>query len=127
MRLILTGLIFAGGLMYLMLGIGFLLDPASSGADFGISANGEQGLSSIRADMTAFFIVAAGSMMIGAWRRNGDLLLVAAALFAIALIGRIVSVVVDGGYDGAFMPMTVEAVSVAVLLYASRVLPHRIG
>lgn len=127
MRLILTGLIFAGGLMYLLLGVGFLLDPASSGADFGVSANGEQGLSSLRADFTAFFVVAAGSMMIGAWRRNGDLLLVAAALFGVALLGRIVSLFADGSYDGALMPMTVEAFSVIVLLIASRMLPHKIG
>lgn len=127
MRLILTGLIFAGGLMYLMLGVGFLVDPASSGADFGISANGEQGLSTIRADMTAFFVVAAGSMMIGAWRRNGDLLLVAAALFGLALTGRIVSLAMDGMYDGALTPMIAEAVTVIVLLIAHRMLPHRIG
>ena len=127
MRLVLTGLIFAGGLMYLMMGAGFLLNPETSGAGFGVSPIGEQGLSTIRADLTAFFVVAAGSMMIGAWRRNGDLLLVAAALFAVALMGRIVSLFADGVYDGAFMPITVEAVTVVILLIASRVLPHRIG
>lgn len=127
MRLVLTGLIFAGGLMYLMLGVGFLLDPVSSGADFGVSANSEQGLSSMRADFTAFFVVATGSMMIGAWRRNGDLLLVAAALFGIALLGRIVSIVLDGTYEGAFVPMAAEAVTLVVLLIAHRMLPHRIG
>lgn len=127
MRLVLTGLIFAGGLMYLLLGIGFLVDPASSGVDFGLTSKGAHGLATMRADMTAFFVVAAGSMVIGAWRRNGDLLLVAAALFAIALLGRIVSLFVDGTWDGFAFPMLVEAVTVIILLIANRVLPHRIG
>ncbi len=127
MRLILTGLIFAGGLLFLLQGVGFLLDPASAGAEFGVTANGEQGLSSLRADFTAFFIVAAGSMMIGAWRKNADLLLVAAALFGIALIGRAISLVQDGMYEGALVPMTVEAVSVIVLVAASRILPQKSG
>lgn len=127
MRLVLTGLIFAGGLMFLLIGIGFLIDPASSGVDFGMKADGPQVLSTMRADMTAFFVVAAVSMVLGAWRRNGDLLLVAAALFGIALTGRIVSLIADGTYDGFAFPMLVEAVTVIVLLIASRVLPHRIG
>lgn len=127
MRLVLTAVIFAGGLMYLLLGIGFLLNPASAGADFGLSPDGAQGLATMRADMTAFFAVAAGSMVIGAWRRNGDLLLVAAALFAIALFGRFVGLFADGTYDGMAVPMLAEGITVIVLLIASRVLPHRIG
>ncbi len=127
MRLLLTGLIFVGGLLFLFVGVGFLLNPASAAADFGISADSTQGLSSIRADFTSFFVVAAASMILGAWRRNGDLLLVAAALFGIALFGRIVSVLVDGTYEGFMMPMAVEAVTTIILLIASRVLPHRVA
>lgn len=124
MRLVLTGLIFAGGLLFLFMGFGFLLDPVASGTDFGLSSSGEQGLATMRADMTAFFVVAAMCMLIGAWRRNGDLLLVPAGLFGIALIGRFVSLATDGPWDGFWMPMLVEAACVIVLLIASRVLPH---
>lgn len=126
MRLVLTGLIFVGGLFFLLAGIGFLLNPGPAGSDFGLLPDGVQGLSTIRADMTAFFIVAAFSMVWGAWKRNGDLLLVAAGLFAVALLGRIVSVIADGTYPGFIVPMGIEAVSVIVLLIASRVLPHRL-
>ncbi len=124
MRLLLTALIFLGGIMFLVLGIGFLVDPAASGADFGLASDGNQGLATMRADMTAFFVVAAVTMMVGAWRRNGDLLLVPAGLMALALTGRIVGVIVDGPWDGFWQPMLVEGVTVVVLLIASRVLPH---
>ena len=78
MRLVLTALIVIAGLFDLMLGIGFLLQPESSGATFFLRPNGTGGLAVLRADMTAFFAVAAVWMIWGAWKRNGDLLLVPA-------------------------------------------------
>ena len=125
MRLILTALIFLGGLFFLITGIGFLIDPVTNGHEFGVEATNSTGLAAIRADMTAFFVVAAACMMIGAWFRNGTVLLVPAALFGIALLGRTVSVFADGTTEGFWLPMTVEAVCTVVLLVASRVLPHR--
>lgn len=127
MRVLLTGLIFAGGLLFLFMGFGFLLDPVASGTDFGLTASGAQGLATMRADMTAFFVVGAVCMMVGAWRRNGDLLLVPAGLFGLALLGRCVGLMVDGPWDGYWMPMLVEGAMVILLLIASRVLPHRVG
>lgn len=124
MRIVLTALIFLGGLFFLVMGVGFLLDPAGSGADFGLSPDSAHGLATIRADMSAFFVVGAVCMLVGAWRRNGDLLLVPAGLFGIALVGRMISYIADGPWNGFAMPMLVEAVVVVILLVASRVLPH---
>lgn len=124
MRLILTALIFLAGLLDLFLAIGFLTDPAGSGVQLGVAPIGVAGLSTMRADFTAFFLVAAGCMMWGAWRRNGDLLLVPAALFGIAVTGRAINLVIHGGYPGFALPMVVEAFHVALLIVAWRVLPH---
>lgn len=125
MRLILTALIFVGGLFFLITGIGFLIDPATNAEGFGIKALSSTGLAAIRADMTAFFVVAAVCMIGGAWYRNGTILLVPAALFGIALLGRTISIFADGTTEGFWLPMAVEATCVIVLLIASRVLPHR--
>lgn len=124
MRLILTALIFVGGLFFLATGLNFLFNPASAAAGFGVSATSTTGLAAIRADMGAFFIVSSVCMMLGAWRRNGDLLLVAASFYAVALLGRLISMGMDGTQDGFWIPMVIEAVSVCVLLIGSRVLPH---
>lgn len=126
MRLILTAAIFVAGLMFLLMGGNFLLNPVEAGAGFGLTLDNNQGLASIRADMGAFFIVAAVCMMVGAWRRNGDLLLPAAGLFGVALLGRIIGLVIDGPWDGFWFPMLVEGVVVILLLTASRVLPHKV-
>lgn len=124
MVLVLRALLFVGGLFFVLMGIGFLLDPAGSGADFGLSPQGVLGLASMRADMTAFFLVAGGCLIWGGWARKGDPLLVSAALMGIALFGRIVTLTVDGPHDGYILPMLVEAVTAIIALYCSRILPH---
>jgi len=124
MRLILTALLFLFGLFNLMLGIGFLVDPVNIGSRFNLSPNGFGGLAVLRADMTAFFLVAGGCQLWGGWKRNGDLLLVPALLFGIAFAGRAVSAALDGTYPGFAMPMAVEAAQVMLAVAAWRVLPH---
>ena len=124
MRVILTALIFLLGLFDLFMGLNFLMNPQATALGFGIAPTGVQGLSTLRADFTAFFGVVAVCMMIGAWRRNADLLLVPAALMGTAVVVRAISLGVDGGYPGYLVPMIVEAVHVALLIAAWRVLPH---
>ena len=113
------------GLLFVWIGLGFLTFPQVSGGDFGLEAIGNRGLSSIRADFTAFFCVSGGALILGAWRRNGGMLLVTAALMGITLAGRAVSLALDGPYDGWLAPMTVEAVAVALALLGSRALPEK--
>ena len=124
MRLILTALLFLFGLFNLFLGASFLFDPARLGAAFNLSPVGAGGLAVLRADMTAFFLVAGGCQLWGGWRRNGDLLLVPALLFGIAFTGRAVSAMLDGTTEGFAVPMAVEALQVILALAAWRVLPH---
>lgn len=124
MRLILTALLFLFGLFNLFLGASFLLDPARLGAAFSLAPVGTAGLAVLRADMTAFFLVAGGCQLWGGWRRNGDLLLVPALLFGIAFAGRTVSAILDGTAEGFAVPMAVEALQVILALAAWRLLPH---
>ncbi len=118
LTLILLGIALVG------VGFGFLTNPVTMGPDFGLEAVGNQGLSSLRADFTAYFWVAGGALLFGAWRRRGDVLLIAVALLGITFIVRAISLFVDGPYDGWYGPMAVEALTVIVALVASRVLPR---
>jgi hypothetical protein len=122
MRLILTALVFLLGMFDLFMAVSFLLNPVEAG--LGLTAPGTQGLSTMRADFTAFFGVIAVCMMIGAWRRNADLLLVPAALMGTAVAVRGLGLAIDGPYPGWQVPMVVEAIHVALLIAAWRVLPH---
>ncbi|WP_088308123.1 DUF4345 family protein [Novosphingobium sp. B 225] len=124
MRWIITALIFLFGLFDLFMGLNFLFNPVATAAGFGLAPTGTQGLSSLRADFMSFFGVVALCMMLGAWRRNGDLLLVPAALMGTAVLVRCFSLFVDGSYPGWQVPMLVEVLHVALLVAAWKVLPH---
>ena len=124
MRLILTALVFLAGLFDLFLAIGFLTGPEQAATGFGIAATGLGGVSTIRADFTSFFGVAAFCMMWGAWRRNADLMLVPALRFGTSFVGRAIDLVLTGPYPGWQVPMAVEAAHVVLMLAAWRMLPH---
>ena len=123
MHFILVILLALGALLDLLLGISFFIDPAAAGADFGLQSPTPMGLSAMRGDFTAFFLVAAISMGIAAWKRRSDVLWPALALFAIAFTGRLVNLLVVGDYEGWWQPMTVEALHVIVIALAIRAFP----
>lgn len=120
MHLILSAIILVAAIMDMVLGIGFLLNPVSLGADFGLGVVNTHGSSTLRGDMTAFFFVAALFMAWGAWKRRGDVLLAPMVLFGVALVGRAINLAALGAYDGWWMPMSVEAAHVVVMALAVR-------
>ena len=124
MRLVLTALVYLSGLLCLFLAVGFLTDPATSAFGLGIKADGAAALSTVRADFTAFFGVTGALMLWGAWRRNGDLLLVPALIYGTAFTGRAINLAIHGTYPMFFQPMAVEAFWTVLLFTAWRVLPH---
>ena len=90
MRFVLTALAMIGGIVFTLIGLGFFFQPDSTGANFALLPDGVPGLAVMRADMTAFFVVGGGCLIWGAWKRNGELLLVpAASSTASALWGAI--------------------------------------
>ena len=124
MRLVLTSLVYLSGLFCLFLAVGFLTDPATSAVGLGIKADSAAALSTVRADFTAFFGVTGALMLWGAWRRNGDLLLVPALIYGTAFTCRAINLAVHGPYPLFFQPMAVEAFWTVLLFTAWRILPH---
>ena len=124
MVLLLRAVLLLGGLVFIIMGGSFLIDPMGQGGSFGLEPRGNQGLSTIRADFPAFFVVSGGALIIGAWRQRGELLLITAVLMGIALTGRAISLVLDGTYDGWPIPMAVETLTVVLALIGTRILPR---
>ena len=114
-----------GGILFILIGLAFLIHPAEMGALFFIEAQGSQGLATIRADLTAFFVVGGLFAALGAWRQDAQALNVPLLLLAIALFGRTVSLVFDGRGPEAIQPMVVEAVFIALIVAAQRVFARR--
>lgn len=124
MRTILIGLIFVAGMFNLMLGVSFLYDPAGMGMSLGVSSVGQLGAATVRGDFAAFFTVIGLCMLRGAWKRNGDVLLVPAALFGIAFLGRAITAATTGTGPGFIQPMLFEAAQFALLVLGWRLVPH---
>ena len=122
MRNAMRALIVLVGLFNLAIGLGFLVDPVRLGAAFFLSPNGIQGLATMRADFTAFFVTGGIFALLGAARGRPEPLAVPLILLAIALSARFVSLAADGTSPTAFQPMAAEAVMIAILFAGRRTL-----
>ena len=122
MRNAMRALIALVGLFNLAIGLGFLIDPARLGAAFFLSPNGIQGLATMRADFTAFFVTGGVFALLGAVRGRPEPLAVPLILLSIALSARFVSLAVDGVSPTAFKPMAAEAAMIAILFVGRRTL-----
>ena len=125
MRLFVTALVFLIGLFMILIAMSVLFQPVTTAPSLlGITPEGTHAMSTLRGDVQAFFSIIGITMLWGAWKRSGDLLLVPAAVMAIAVTVRGLSLAIDGTYPGWQAPMLVEALHVALLAAAWRVLPH---
>lgn len=105
-------------LFFFAMGVQFWFALDASAAQFQIEAAGALGRASIRADVGAFFLSVGLFCGYAAWKQCGGAAAAAALLFGLALFGRLVTLAMDGPAPGAVPPMVVEAVSVAILMWA---------
>jgi hypothetical protein len=120
MKIIARGLILMLGLFNLVIGLGFLLQPAKLAAAFFLSPIGSQGLATVRADFTGFFIGASLFALYGAWKMRAEALLVPMVMLGLALTGRFVSLALDGIAPTAPAPMVIEVIMLAILFFGYR-------
>lgn len=113
------------GLLNIGLGLAFLLAPEKMGMAFFLAPTAVQGVATLRADFTGFFIGAAAFALLGAWRADPRPLLVPVVMLGLALFGRIVSLLIDGRGPDAIGPMVIELVMLVLLLSARRVFSVR--
>lgn len=109
------------GLAFGLLGLRGILDPSVFIAQFGVQGPGAS-INTIRADFGAFFLVSAAGALWTAWRpHDAKLLYIPAALFGMALVGRLLGLALGDPASAAnHQAMMIEGISVALLLFAAR-------
>ncbi|HEX8901740.1 DUF4345 family protein [Vitreimonas sp.] len=122
MKLVLRIVLGLAGLVFVVMGLAFWANPATPAARLGIEAASALGTSSLRADMAAFFGVAGGLTLLAAVRANARLLTAPLLMIAIALTGRIITVIVDGYTPDMMQPMVIEAILLALLAAGRRLI-----
>lgn len=122
MKLVLRIVLGLAGLVFVVMGLAFWANPATPAARLGIETASALGTSSLRADMAAFFGVAGGLTLLAAVRANARLLTAPLLMIAIALTGRIITVIVDGYTPDMMQPMVIEAILLALLAAGRRLI-----
>ena len=112
--IVLRILVAALAVVLLSVGIQYMIDPAATAAQFGISVADDIGLATLRADIGGFFCASGGLALAAAIRNAPSWLLGPTVLIALAFVGRVITLMVDGVAPGAFTPMVVELIMIAV-------------
>lgn len=113
---VLRGAIILWAVLFLFMGVRGLFDPGIYAESFGIRIDAAAA-NTMRADFSAFFLVAAGAALLGAlipsWNKA---LLVPAALFGTALTGRLIGASLgDFVNSDIVQAMIIEALSTLLL------------
>ena len=117
-------IVMVPGLLFVIMGLRWLVDPAGIAPSLGLTLETGFGLSSQVGDLSAFFLVAGLSILIALITRTRSWYYPPVMLLLIAATGRLIAWLVHGA---AFVPETIvfEVVVASLLLIASRYLPER--
>lgn len=123
MTAIMKGLVLLWAAFFAYTAVMGLIDPASYAA-IGLPELAGAAKNTVRADLSAFFLVSAGAAAVGALAPGkAEWLHVPAALFAMALLGRAIGVLLGDPIDDIVRTsMIAEGVSVVLLLIAARII-----
>lgn len=113
------------GAMALFIAANVWLDPVRIAEQLGIAPIGDLGLSTIRGDIGGFFAGAGLFMVAAALTAERRWLFAPLAFTALALAGRVYAMVVIGMKPEFVQPMTIEAVTIAILVVAYALLGSR--
>lgn len=115
--------LFGLGVLTLPLAAGFLLAPARVALRLGLEPTGPVGLSTLRGDFFALFLMFGLTAIYAAVRNRSDVLIIPMIMIAVIILGRLFSAVVDGSGPVALPLIAVEVVMLAIVFLGYRTLP----
>lgn len=126
MRLPLQIVLWLLALLFLVMGVGFLIDPVSAAGDMGLEPMTIAGMNTLRGDFAGLFLAMTAMLALGLLRREPVWLLATAVLLGTIALGRLLGFALDGTAQQPLIAFAVEVVSVLLLLIAARQLtpPH---
>ena len=108
-------------LLFLVMGVSFVLDPVAGAEQVSVSPLGADGLNTIRGDLGGLFLSCTVLLILGIVRSEGHWLLAVAVLMIVIAAGRLVGFVVDGAPSEATLTAFGFEIAIAAgLYYASR-------
>jgi hypothetical protein len=111
------------GALTLPLAAGFLLTPARVALRLGLEPTGPVGLSTLRGDFFALFLMFGLSAIYASVRNRSDVLIIPMIMIAVIILGRLFSAVVDGSGQKAMPLIAIEVVMLGIVFLGYRTLP----
>ena len=115
--------LFGLGVLTLPLAAGFLLTPARVALRLGLEPTGPVGLSTLRGDFFALFLMFGLSAIYASVRNRAVVLIIPMIMIAVIILGRLFSAIVDGSGPEALPLIAVEVVMLAIVFLGYRTLP----
>ena len=112
----------AVALLFIAMGLRFMLAPADMSMQFFVRADGAAGLSTLRGDLGGAFVGLGTLVLIGLRRGYQELLLAVVLVLVAIIVGRLIGYVVDGVELEAVRSAVMEVVLIAMLLAARSLL-----
>jgi len=119
---LLAGLI---GFFFLVLGVGFMTFPDTFAAGFSVQPVYVPGLNAVRGDFGGLFLGMGLFCLIGAMAGRSRWLIVPLIFLILIVIGRLISLIVDGFWEAGAQSLKMEAIFVIVLAGAILALTRR--
>jgi hypothetical protein len=108
------------GALFLGIGASLIFNTADAAATMGLPNLEAAGYGTVRADIGGFFLGGGLIGVVAAFRKNATLLWPVQLLVAIALLGRLFTLSVDGPIAAGLESMGVEVAILGVLFWAKR-------
>ena len=108
------------GALFLGIGASLIFNTADAAATMGLPNLEAAGYGTVRADIGGFFLGGGLIGVVAAFRKNAALLWPVQLLVAIALLGRLFTLSVDGPIAAGLESMGVEVAILGVLFWAKR-------
>lgn len=119
---VLTRILLAAiGLLFLVVGAGLWFNTGEAAAKMGLVNLAAAGLGTVRADIAGFFIGGGIIQIVAAIRRDPNLLWPVQLLVLLALMGRAITLIIDGPVAASIPSMGIELVLLVLLLWCKKV------
>lgn len=113
-------LLGAIGLLFLSIAFGFIFNTQSAASNVGLDISTIAGYATVRADMAGYFAVGGALLLYAAARKAAQYLWPVLLLVAAAFAGRLITVFVNGYDQSSFIPMGVELIIIALIIFAQK-------
>jgi len=110
------------GLFSLAMGLMAWVQPAQISEIVGLNPNGTLGMHSLRGDVGAVFLASAIGCMLALFKGKVAGLKLPIIIYSFVLIGRLISLVINGSGEGVMTPIIVEVVLIGASVFAYKTL-----